>query len=237
MHIWVFMYYTILVSRSRLLLQPSALPLTIASNLTYQCMRTPAPTMLLKRFIEECIDDGYYKAGGNEPSIKKFLYEKDLNRILYEPLYGFEPSLWLRRARKLELISTSFKNESKNISSAVDARMKEVYQCYVHGQWMAVIVLSRSVLEAVIWDSVGRLDIDIDSYGELSPSLHHLITDVSKIIPDIVSDMETVKSNGNNIVHPRKSKKETKLNSRPELIAEKSLLSLMKSVQAICCYR
>lgn len=154
--------------------------------------------------------------------------------IIESKLIKFNPDDWLDNANSLMPIRTSRKGHEIPIHAR--ERLIEIYRSYVFGNWLSVLALSRTVLEYVIFDNLTKLGIDkyytiTNSNEKKIKKLSHLIDDVGERMPNIITQMTTIKDLGNEYIHPKKNNKQ-QLFSRKEN-AKECLIHLRDAVEAL----
>ncbi len=152
--------------------------------------------------MEELVDDNPHLADSFSVAMA--------NDVLESKLIDFEPDEWLDNARELYPVRTSRKGADIPIHAKY--RIIEIYRSYVFGNWLSVLVLSRSVLEYVILDNLHKFKISplnesTMHTGEQKPKkLSHLIEEVGEKLPAILESMEQIRRYGNEYIHPKKTK-------------------------------
>ncbi|GLR63063.1 hypothetical protein [Marinospirillum insulare] len=140
-----------------------------------------------------------------------YLDESDLklSRQLLNSEY-FKPDNWAINLSSLRPIITS--KTSDKLPRHIRIRIKEIYSSFTYGNWLSVLSASRALLEYVLLDTHSRLGFTAYEHQEenLTPSplpLSLLIKNASERLPDIASNMENIKTYGNEVMHPRINKK------------------------------
>lgn len=164
----------------------------------------------------------------------KIVYGPKLRTIFEDDLYGFKPDRWLSRSHDIKPIITAFDNNSKNVPKGVLDRLREAYASYVHGHWLSVIVLSRSVLEYSIYKCKDKFGIDIRK--DENVKLSNLVDKVSCILPGLKNAMYEIVSNGNDVVHPVKKGNVEVLTMNHEEMAKDSIRNLIFVMESIYAY-
>jgi len=162
--------------------------------------------------MEQLIDDN--------PDLEDSFSVETATEILDSKLIDFQPDEWLDNAGELYPIRTSRKGAAIPIHAK--HRIIEIYRSYVFGNWLSVLVLSRSVLEYVILDNLHKFKINpryefTIQTGEQRPKrLSHLIEEVGEKLPGIVASMEAIRDYGNEYIHPKmtRSSKESLFQSK-----------------------
>ena len=117
-------------------------------------------------------------------------------RLLESP--HFEPDAWLENMSEIDSFVVP-----DDIPPQVKGRMWEIHSCFFFGNWIAVVALSRCLLEYVI---AHRFQ-DTQEYKKLggSPKLGDLIEKVvGKHAPQVDRrQMTDIKDSGNRIMHPK----------------------------------
>ncbi len=117
----------------------------------------------------------------------------------------YRPDSWLENLALLKPVITP--KATSSFPSHVRSRLREIYDSFVFGNWLAVMSLSRSLLEYMILDRHSSIGIDAYSEdgGKKSPKRLNILTSlVSAVLPDIREQMEYVVDSGNDVMHPRK---------------------------------
>lgn len=118
----------------------------------------------------------------------------------------FQPNHWLSNAELLKPVL------SENVSAIpwhVKLRLKEIYQSFLFGNWMAVFSLSRSVLEYALINKSASLGINAYKNNGNAWGVRELVNKASKVIekPDISQAMDSIVERGNWVMHPKKKEK------------------------------
>lgn len=150
------------------------------------------------------------------PEGLEWLSEEEIEQALSlvgSPVY-FDPDGWLENMEEIRPIITT--RSRAQFPEHIRIRIKEVYSSFVFGNFQSVASMSRSLLEYSILDRSGPLGIDsyyADKSGKLRPkSLDALIDNVAEKSPEHKEFMSSIQSYGNDVMHPRKTKK---LNTLP----------------------
>ena len=115
------------------------------------------------------------------------------------------PHEWAENLRELELLPVLNFWESKPMAHKhVCERLGEVYSSYVFGNWLAVIALSRSLLEYAIINTHPLGGDACKKDGEWK-SLRDLVEEASERHPDIRKAMEFIREDGNAVLHRTKA--------------------------------
>ena len=143
-----------------------------------------------------------------------WIYEHGVDIALYYKIIGknyFNPNEWVANEKDLSPIIVS--HDLEDISRDIRLRVEEIYQSFIFGNWMAVIALSRSLLEYSIVDQHDLLQIkekDLyikDSHGEKKRkrqqlrSLGELIADVKGQHAGLREDMRQINKSANKVLH------------------------------------
>ena len=138
----------------------------------------------------------------------------------------FQPDAWLENMLSPEFASFIVSDDNA-IPQEVKDRMREIHGCFFFGQWIAVIALSRCLLEYVIADCFKEKK-EYKKKGEQSPKLSCLIKIALKHAPQVdKKDMDTIKTSGDNVMHPRDKPQDLKVS------AEKCFSGILKVVRAL----
>lgn len=193
------------------------------------------PKTRIKYFLIDSLNNVYEDVNTGELSTKGFFYKKYTDKVFKGLIYCFEPDDWLIRAEKIQPVRTAFKNKSRNIPKATHVRIQEANSCFVHGHWLAVQILCRSIMESIIKECAGKLNIDLKPAGSSRDKrLNTLISETSQVLPGLEIDMREIKDSGDKAVHP--NPKISGLNSDNEARALRSIELLPKVCEAIYAY-
>jgi len=118
---------------------------------------------------------------------------------------SFRPDDW---ARNRALISPVFAGKPARIPAQVRFRLSEIYRAFIFEIWLSVYTLSRALLEYLLIDRARQLGIS--AYEEVLPGrtrvrhLADLVQSASEVHPELLGDMDMVKTWGNRVAHPGK---------------------------------
>lgn len=149
----------------------------------------------------------------NEEEYTQHLDEDELAhaRKLLNSEY-FRPDDWAENLDALTPILTS--RTVDKIPSHVRLRVREVYASFVFGNSLSVLSSGRALLEYALLDRHSPLGFVAYETREGSESatplsLMRLIENASEKLPELNEHMELIQSYGNEVMHPRKTKKIT----------------------------
>jgi len=134
----------------------------------------------------------------------------------------FKPDEWLRNIKSLEPI---LGKGSDKPPRHIKDRLIELYRSYALANYVAVMALSRSILEYTLRDKSKKLGMQPDPKGEVP--LGHLVGQAVQGVPDLKNDMDLIVEYGNRSMHP---KKDEKIFFLPEAVHENAL----DSIRAVC---
>lgn len=120
----------------------------------------------------------------------------------------FQPDEWLENLDRLDLVLSA--RDAASIPAHVRYRAQEVYRCVVFGHWLAVLSLSRSLLEYALLDRASRYNIpayEQQEGGRGRPKrLEILVSLYAEVAPHLKDDMDAVREYGNEVMHPKKGR-------------------------------
>ena len=158
---------------------------------------------------------------------------KTTETLIYSPF--FNPDEWMRNLTELEPILGPAATEK--IPSNIRIRVKELYSSFVLGNYLSAVALARAILEYTLVDRATRIGISAYSEDRRYPNrtrrLRELVEDVSKIVPELRPDMETVLDAGNRTLHPKKKDKVVLLPNHLRILAEDSVASVRTIVEKL----
>ena len=120
--------------------------------------------------------------------------------VIGSKLIRFEPDEWIKNAKLLTPILTGKK--SPILPDHVRLRLEELNRSFIFGNWLAVISLSRSVLEYALLDNC---HVTYPRKEERKKDLKTLIDDRSKNNKELFDLMDFVRDVGNKFIHPEKT--------------------------------
>ena len=128
--------------------------------------------------------------------------------LVESPVY-FDPDAWIENMQEIRPIIT--RKSRSQFPEHIRIRIKEINSSFVFGNFQSVASMSRSLLEFCVLDRSGPMGLNAyfsDESGNLRPkSLNTLIALVEQRYPDLRGSMVAVQRYGNNVMHPRKTKK------------------------------
>jgi hypothetical protein len=118
----------------------------------------------------------------------------------------YQPDSWLRNGRELRPVLTAGFNVY--LPAPLRHRLGEVYLSFTFGNWMAVMALTRSILEYAILDNSRRLGISTrhTSNPRWTKELGELVEELVMRRPDLEDSMRYLVDKGNFIMHPEHGK-------------------------------
>lgn len=120
----------------------------------------------------------------------------------------FRPDEWTRNLRALQPVSTGRAPGSHPMHIRI--RLREVYDSFLLGNFLAAVSLSRSTMEYALIDRATHfaveLDFDTGDRGRRELPLHAIVDGYSRRLPQLATAMETLRELGNHVMHPRKRK-------------------------------
>ena len=157
-------------------------------------------------------------------------------RVVFSPLFQFDPDSWLRRTAHLRQIKITGPNADLPIH--VRARILEMFRAYVLGCWLSVAALARATLEYAILDNLNKLELH-DSWPNTigsSPKrkkLDDLIKDVSEKLPELSDQMDRIRTIGNQYLHPNRSRTSKETLFVQENAAKECIVALRAAVESL----
>jgi len=145
--------------------------------------------------------ENYVDGMSDDPELQKLWVERtDLPR--YEKIIDkpyFNPGDWVENQKDLFPIVS---RDLKKIPARILLRVHEIYNSYIFGNWLAVIALSRSLLEYAIFDQKSLLKIK-NLYDEKGRSRHlwELIADVKGPYMELTACMTCIRKAANVVMH------------------------------------
>ena len=173
----------------------------------------------------------------DNPDLEDSFSVSRANQVLESKLIEFEPDEWLNNAGELYPVTTTRKGAEIPVQAKL--RLIEIYRSYIFGNWLSVLVLSRSVLEYAILDNLHKFKISADyeitrPKNEKKPKkLSHLIQDIGEKLPDILMPMEEIRDYGNQYIHPKKTKSSKEVLFQRKENAKNCLCYLRQVVEAL----
>lgn len=116
----------------------------------------------------------------------------------------FRPDRWLENHEDLKPIVSD--KEASKIPLHVRARLTEIYNSFIFGNWLAIKSLARSLLEYEILDRSGPLEISVHKDNGDTRDIGVLTHLVADKIPTLEEAMDLIVSHGNDVMHPKKKK-------------------------------
>ena len=120
----------------------------------------------------------------------------------------FQPDGWT--ANENELLSIVVNKEMEKIPYHVKSRVVEIYRSFIFGNYMAVIALSRCLLEFVIVDRKSLLEkrlnekVKTTNANGTNKPIRELILIAASAFPELEKGMHYIREQGNRIMHPDK---------------------------------
>jgi hypothetical protein len=115
----------------------------------------------------------------------------------------FQPDRWVSNGRELRPVLSA--PDAKAIPEPVGQRLREIYLCFMLGNWLATVALIRSVLEYVILDNATRIGIDPvqPSDPHRTKGLRRLTRELANTRPDLEGPMAYIVKQGDFVMHPQ----------------------------------
>lgn len=115
----------------------------------------------------------------------------------------FTPGAWRENQKELFPII----HHTKKLQPHIQTRINEIYRSFIFGNWLAVIALSRSLLEYVLIDKRETLGepgapVEVRNENGHTKSLGELIDLAGKNFPELKHRMFLIKKHGNEVLHP-----------------------------------
>jgi len=161
--------------------------------------------------VGEATENYVYGMLEDDPELKELWVERtDLplyQKIISKPY--FKPDDWVENQEDLFPIIVS--RDLKKIPVPILARVQEIYESYIFSNWMAVIALSRSLLEYALVDEQSLVKIEnlyVDDEKREYRNLWELIADAKKVNPklmtsELAKSMTRIKDLANQrVMHP-----------------------------------
>lgn len=171
------------------------------------------------------------------PELEDSFLVDDAWSVFTSNLIRFDPDKWVVNARALQPVLTV--RSPSMLPVHIKVRLGEVYRSFIFDNSLAVIALARSALEYAILDNCQKWNIDpthkvtVPKPAERFKPLDTLIEEVGMHLPHLISDMDFLRTQGNEIIHP-KTKKESneRLLQRGE-VARECVLKLTSVVEEL----
>ena len=129
---------------------------------------------------------------------------RDLEHIVSSKY--FQPDDWQRNLADIAPVAMC--KSPDQLPGHARERLKEVFNSYVYGNWLACIATSRALLEYCMIDCKHILQVEVYEEGDTKKArrLHDIIESINPAEYP-VEDMKKVQEYGNEAMHPVKSKK------------------------------
>ena len=116
----------------------------------------------------------------------------------------FQPDEWFENGKFSPITITK---DLKKVPIRIRQRVEEIRHSFIFGNWIAVIALSRCLLEYALVERKHVLKIEAyrDKEKTRVRALANLIEDAGKTLPELEGNMSRVKDAGNDIMHPSKT--------------------------------
>ncbi|MDA8021991.1 MAG: hypothetical protein MPK05_03240 [Gammaproteobacteria bacterium] len=114
----------------------------------------------------------------------------------------FTPDAWVQNESKLLPIAIT--EEEKKIRPHIRERLHEIYHAFIFSNWIAVVALSRCLLEYALVDKEDLLKINAYEKNQRVKRLSCLIADAKKTRPKLGGFMARIKDAGDAVMHPQK---------------------------------
>lgn len=110
----------------------------------------------------------------------------------------FEPDAWEENETFPIVVTQSLGEMPQHIRQ----RINEIQRSFIFGNWMAVVALSRCLLEYALIENADTLNIAAYAEGKALPRrLCCLIEDAKKTFPALAESMDSIREQGNHIMH------------------------------------
>lgn len=110
----------------------------------------------------------------------------------------FEPDAW----KENEIFPIVVTQNLGEIPRHISQRVEEIQRSFIFGNWMAVVALSRCLLEFALIEKADTLRIKVYAEGKALPRrLCSLIEDAKKTFPELAKSMDRIREQGNHIMH------------------------------------
>lgn len=158
---------------------------------------------------------------------------KKTERLLFSPF--FVPDSWMEN---LELVLPIMGDSAKTrIPGDIRELLKENYRSFIHGNYLASIALSGSVLEYVLVERAPSFEINQYSNHEKFPNrykkLGELIYEYSEKCPEINITLSTIAESRNRTIHPKHKQKLFLQQKALQKISLDSLTALREVVERL----
>lgn len=153
---------------------------------------------------------GHYLEGllHSDPELVQNWYERGLDLSACDEILNklyFNPCDWVDNEQALGLIPVTWRTD--RIPPAIYQRVKEINRSFIFGNWMAVIVMSRTLLEYALMHVLSLKKINIkDEEGNLHTLLNLIdiaISEFSEEFSETKNFVDTIRKNGNKVAHPK----------------------------------
>lgn len=98
---------------------------------------------------------------------------------------------------------------ASRLNLPVRLRLREIYRSFVLGNYLAAIALSRAVLEQSLIECSQTIDIEVSTRDPRHPGrtkrLEDLVDAAGERLPHLRVPMESIRENGNKVLHPKRS--------------------------------
>jgi len=157
-------------------------------------------------------------------------------RVVFSPLFQFDPDSWLRRTAHLRQIKMAGTNADLPIH--VRTRILEMFRVYVLGCWLSVAALARATLEYAILDNLNKLELQESWPNTVGASpkrkkLDDLIKDVSEKLPELADPMDKIRTVGNQYLHPNRTRTSKETLFVQEMAAQECIVALRVAVETL----
>jgi hypothetical protein len=115
----------------------------------------------------------------------------------------FQPDSWIDNLRLLPPVVLA--RPQRNLKTNIRRRLNEVYRSFIFGNWMAVLALSRSLLEFVLKEHAATIGVELRGHQGRPKGLDELKGQYVTKFPDLNDPFDLVQMMGNIVMHPSKA--------------------------------
>ncbi len=169
------------------------------------------------------------------PEFEDAFLVRDAWGVLGSNLIKFAPDNWIENGKLLKPILTGRKSDILPVH--VKFRLEEIYRSFIFENWLSVVSLSRSALEYAIldnchkWGIQPKYKVTYPREEERDKDLKTLIEEISSHKKELYGPMDAVRDAGNQIIHPKKTNRDTLLQRRE--LARKCIGDLTYSIEVL----
>lgn len=115
----------------------------------------------------------------------------------------FQPDAWWNNWRELQPVLAA--RQVGHFPRHVRLALREAHHSYIFGNGLAVVALSRSILEAALSERGKLLGVDTSDLGRGEPRrLRELAGDLGRLRPELRVDLDLIIDYGNDVMHPER---------------------------------